>query len=73
MASSHALSFRVRTDSPTERPKDLAFDRPEPEELMDVAWDVVEDLDRAGFTADEMRAVVEAMETVVETRRNGNN
>lgn len=73
MASSHALSFRVRTDSPTEHPGDLAFDRPEPEELVDVAWDVVEDMDRAGFTASEMETVVEAMETIVETRRNGRN
>lgn len=73
MTPGSALSFRMRTDSPADSPGDLAFDRPDPEELMDVAWDVVRDLQRAGFTPDEMRDVVEAMETIVETRRNGPN
>lgn len=67
------LEFRLRSDAPTDCPGDLAFDRPDVEELFEVAWDVVEDLRRAGFSGTEMAAVVEAMETIVETRRNGEN
>lgn len=73
MASRPELSFRMKTDAPSEHPGDLAFDRPSPEELMDIAWAMVEDMERAGFTEDEMGEILEAMATIVETRRNGRN
>lgn len=73
MASRPTLSFRMKTDTPSECPGDLAFDRPSGEELMDVAWATVEDMVRAGFSPSEIREVVEAMATIVETRRNGKN
>jgi hypothetical protein len=73
MASRSELSFRMKNDAPTDHPGDLAFDRPSPEELVDIAWAMVEDLERAGFTRDEIREVLEAMETIAETRRNGIN